>query len=185
MPNNKTIPHDRALSRRKSTSYRLFISPQEHSTFIQSVEQGLTFASACRLAGLQPKCVRQWLERGEQLEDEPGLGVEAAQYLRFFLDFEQAKARYEQMHGVNINANAMGFTKTRPDVSQWALKTYFPGRYEDKYKIQQEADRRVSEIFQYLMSCLSDNAAQEIATALAGVKGIELQIEQMKIEKVA
>lgn len=185
MPHNKTIPADRAISRRKSTTYHLFITPQEHQKFIESVEQGLTFPSACRLAGLKPKCVRQWLKRGEELEDEPGLGQQASQYVRFFLDFEQAKAKYEQMHGVNINANAMGFVKTRPDVSQWALKAYYPGRYEDKFKIQQEANKRVNELFQYLMGCLSDDAAHEVASALAGVKGMELQIDQMKIEKVA
>lgn len=185
MPHNRTVPADRSISRRKSTVYHLFITPKEHQKFIESVQQGLTFSSACRLAGLKPKCVRQWLKRGEELEEEPGLGQQAKQYVNFFLDFERAKAQYEQMHGVNVNANAMGYIKTRPDVSQWALKTYYPGRYEDKFKIQKEADRKVNELFQYLMGCLSEGAAQEIASALAGVKGIDLQINQSEVEKLA
>jgi len=183
MPHNKTVPHDKTLSRRKSTVYRLFISPEEHKRFIESVQQGLTFNSSCRLAGLFPKRVKQWLERGKQLEDEGHPSNSgAAQYVRFYHDFEMAKAQYEQMHGVNINANAMGFAKTRPDVSQWALKSYYPERYEDKFKIQREANKRVNEIYQYLGSCLSDSAYAELSSALAGVTGINLQIDQMTIE---
>lgn len=149
---------------------------------MENVQNGLTFTSACRLANLQPKCVKKWLEKGELLENENlAPSSETAQYVRFFLDFEAAKAKYEQIHAININNNAIGTIRTRPDVSQWALKTYYPERYEEKSKIQREANKMVNELFRFLMASMSPSASSELATLMAGVQGFKLERDESAV----
>lgn len=153
---------------------------------MELVAQGITFQSSCRGAGLFPKRVAQWLQKGEILEDEdlPG-NHQAWQYVRFYQDFEAAKAKYETLHQLNINSNAVGHSRTRPDVSQWALKTYYPERYNDKYKIHQEAQKQVSQVLGYLFDVGDDDFVLKLAQHIQKVPGLELKQNRVELKDFA
>jgi hypothetical protein len=146
-----SIPFDRSIKRTKSTQYRMEISPQQYEAFMQGIANGLSIETASWNAGINPKTVRNWLEKGQILagEDLPPHS-QAWQYQRFSEDHEKSRARFEALHVANINCKSTAKSPGEWTASAWMLERRRSKDYGQRYQTEKLSDQKVIEVIRFL-----------------------------------
>lgn len=150
---HSTIPPKQALSRRKSTQYRLDIDPQTWQDFFNRVRNGISFNSCCYGAGLKPANVQTWLSKGQLLSEEDLPPQHSAwQYVRFWQEFQKSRAEFESLHRANINNHATAKSPGVWTASAWSLERFDPDTYGDRYIIEKKSQEKLNTVLQALFT---------------------------------
>jgi hypothetical protein len=146
-----SMPFDRSIKRTKSTQFRMEITPQQYEAFMQGITNGLSIETASWNAGINPKTVRSWLEKGSILagEDLPP-HCQAWQYQRFSEDHEKSRARFEALHAGNINSKATTKSQGEWTASAWMLERRRSKDYGQHYQTEKLSDRKTLEVIKFL-----------------------------------
>lgn len=102
------------------------LTPKVHKIIMEGLEVGMTYDGASTRAGITERTRQNWYNRGEavyyRLEKEENEEVDLSPddeiYLRFFLGHNEAVAKGQFSHWVNLENHA----PQRPDISQWILQ---------------------------------------------------------------
>ncbi|MGB8703159.1 MAG: hypothetical protein WCD18_27385 [Thermosynechococcaceae cyanobacterium] len=146
-----SMPFERSIKRVKSTQYRMEINPQQYKAFMEGITNGLSVETASWNAGIKPKTVRSWLEKGEILAgvDLPPHS-QAWQYQRFSEDHEKARAKFEALHAGNINSKAVAETPGQWTASAWMLERRRSKDYGQHYQVDQMTDKKMIELVKFI-----------------------------------
>lgn len=147
-----SMPFDRSIKRTKSTQFRMEISPQQYKDFMQGITNGLSIETASWNAGINPKTVRSWLEKGQILagEDLPPHS-QAWQYQRFSEDHEKSRAKFEALHSSNINNHAVTKAPGEWTASAWMLERRRSKDYGQHYQVEKLSDSKTLETIKFLL----------------------------------
>lgn len=163
----KSVSADRALSRRKSTAYRMDINPEVWKDFFDRVGNGVSFESCCYGSGLAPSTVREWLKKGELLKDENLPKTHSAwQYVRFYREFHKRRSDYETIHKANINDHAVSKRPGEWTASAWSLERAKPELYCVNHRIEKVATGKLNQIFQHLFQMGDLNFREQLVKHL-------------------
>ncbi|BAU12532.1 hypothetical protein LEP3755_30620 [Leptolyngbya sp. NIES-3755] len=141
---------------------------------------GIAYTTAAQLEGVSHNAASDWLKRHPELK----ANVQAAQlHLRTQLAEKVQKAALEgaktivektryDASGKPIESEKTVSTDDGIKYSQWLLARLDPENYSEKGKIEKLAQKRFSELLQYLLAGVSDVARAEIESHLliAGIK---------------
>jgi hypothetical protein len=146
-----SMPFERSIKRTKSTQFRMEITPQQYKEFMQGITNGLSIETASWNAGINPKTVRNWLDKGQVLagEDLPPHS-QAAQYQRFSEDHEKSRARFEALHAGNINSKATAKSSGEWTASAWMLERRRSKDYGQRYQVEKMSDQKVLQVIKFL-----------------------------------
>lgn len=174
MPNG-SMPFERSIKRVKSTQYRMEITPQQYKNFMQGITNGLSIETASWNAGINPKTVRNWLEKGEILAgvDLPPHS-QAWQYQRFSEDHEKSRAKFEALHAGNINSKAVTKSPGEWTASAWMLERRRSKDYGQHYQIEKQTDAKVLEVVKFLFENASEPTREELASLIQMVPSLRL-----------
>lgn len=142
--------------------------------------EGVSYTTAAQLEGVDDSVASTWLKRHPELKES----VQRAQlYQRNQLAEKVQKAAREGAKSTTVktrfDANGKPIeseqTVTTDDgikYSQWLLARLDPENYSEKGKIEKLAQKRFSELLQYLLENVSDDARIEIESHLliAGIR---------------
>jgi hypothetical protein len=179
MPNG-SMPYERSLKRTKSTQFRMEVSPQQYKDFMQGITNGLSIETASWNAGVNPKTVRSWLEKGEILagEDLPPHS-QAWQYQRFSEDHEKARAKFEALHSSNINNHAVAKAPGEWTASAWMLERRRSKDYGQHYQTEKLSDRKTLEVIKFLFDAAPTPLfTEQLANIISLVPGLRLKEEE-------
>jgi hypothetical protein len=170
-----SIPFDRSIKRRKSTQFRMEITPQQYKDFMQGVINGLSIETASWNAGINPKTVRCWLEKGAILEGEDlPPHSQAWQYQRFSEDHEKSRAKFEALHAGNINSKATAESPGQWTASAWMLERRRSKDYGQHYQTEKQSDQKVIEFIKFLLENASEPTRIELAGLIQMVPNLKL-----------
>jgi hypothetical protein len=165
-----SIPFDRSIKRRKSTQFRMEITPQQYKDFMQGVTNGLSIETASWNAGINPKTVRCWLEKGAILEGEDlPPHSQAWQYQRFSEDHEKSRAKFEALHAGNINSKATAESSGQWTASAWMLERRRSKDYGQHYQVEKQTDTKMIELVKFMFDQSPDEDFREKLAAIVGM----------------
>lgn len=167
---------ERSLKRTKSTQYRMEIDPQAYKLFMDAIANGMSIESASHVAGLRPKTVQSWLEKGDILEGEDlPVGCSAWQYARFSSDYKKSRALFEAKHVANINTKATSESPGQWTASAWMLERRRPKDYGQQYQIEKTGDAKVLEFIKFMFeSSPTDLFREQLASIVALIPALRL-----------
>lgn len=176
-----SMPFDRSIKRTKSTQFRMEISPQQYKDFMQGITNGLSIETASWNAGINPKTVRSWLEKGQILagEDLPPHS-QAWQYQRFSEDHEKSRAKFEAIHAGNINSKATTKSPGEWTASAWMLERRRSKDYGQHYQVEKQTDQKLLE---YVKFCFDQSPTPLFREQLAAIVNMIPSLRLSETEK--
>lgn len=169
MPNG-SMSFERSIKRTKSTQFRMEISPQQYKDFMQGITNGLSIETASWNAGINPKTVRSWLEKGEILAgvDLPPHS-QAWQYQRFSEDHEKSRAKFEALHSSNINNHAVANAPGQWTASAWMLERRRSKDYGQHYRVEKQTDTKIIALVKFFFDQSPDDDFREKLAVIVGM----------------
>lgn len=176
-----SMPFDRSIKRTKSTQFRMEISPQQYKDFMQGITNGLSIETASWNAGINPKTVRSWLEKGQILagEDLPPHS-QAWQYQRFSEDHEKSRAKFEALHSSNINNHAVDNAPGAWTASAWMLERRRSKDYGQHYQVEKQVGTQLLELVKFLFENASEPTREELVSLVELIPGLLLKEEPFR-----
>ncbi len=179
MPNS--MPFDRSIKRRKSTQYRMEITPEQWRNFMDGITNGLSIETSSWSAGVPPRTVRNWLEKGEILADEDlPVGSAAAQYQAFWRGHEKARAKFEALHAGNINSKATTKSSGEWTASAWMLERRRSKDYGQHYQVEKQVGTQLLELVKF---CFDQSPTPLFREQLAAIVNMIPALELSETEK--
>jgi hypothetical protein len=171
-----TVPVERSIKRRKSTSYRMDMHPNDYAAFINAILNGSSFEAAGWNANTNPALIKTWLERGEILDDCDDFpqNSQAWQYVRFFRDYKKAVAQMEILHVCNINVASQKSTPHNWTASAWMLERKRPHEFSQKYIIEKITDQKVLDVIKFLFENATEATREELASLVQLLPSLKL-----------
>lgn len=174
-----SIPFERSIVRKKSNQYRFDIDPAVYQTFMNGVYSGVSVDDSAWAAGVQPRLVYMWLEKGKILfESDADLPPHSTawQYARFFHDYKKATAQAVMKHAVNIDSASIKSTPTNWTASAWKLERLRPEQYSQKYIVEKITDKKVLEVVKFFFDqSPTDEFREQLAALVSMIPTLQLK----------